>query len=149
LELHIGKTHKAKIHFAESDQETKKKLKCSYQEPLPLTTHIEIQMFRLTQLTISAPLLRQSLIVPRRLFSEVRLSDYEQKIHNILANELHPQSLEVMDISGGCGSMFAINVTSEKFKGLSMIKQHKLVNSILSEEIAKWHGLQLHTSVAK
>lgn len=105
-------------------------------------------MFSFKGLIRSAPLLRQS-ITGRRLFSDVRLSDYEQKIYDILSKELEPQSLEVMDVSGGCGSMFAINVASDKFKGLSMVKQHKLVNSVLSDEISKWHGLQLHTSVSK
>lgn len=81
----------------------------------------------------------------KRLYSDVKLSDYEQLIYNKLQNELSPQQLEVMDISGGCGSMFAISVVSESFKGLTMIKQHKLVNSILADEIAKWHGLQLKT----
>jgi stress-induced morphogen len=56
-------------------------------------------------------------------------------------------SWQVQDVSGGCGSMYAINVTSEKFRGLSMIKQHRLVNEILGEEIKKWHGLQLRTKV--
>jgi stress-induced morphogen len=55
--------------------------------------------------------------------------------------------LQVQDVSGGCGSMYAINVTSEKFRGLSMIKQHRLVNEILGEEIKKWHGLQLRTKI--
>jgi len=35
--------------------------------------------------------------------------------------------------------MYAIAVTSEKFRGLSMIKQHRLVNDILGEEIKNWH----------
>lgn len=50
-----------------------------------------------------------------------------------------------MDVSGGCGSMFAIDVSSAKFKGLSIVKQHKLVNEILKEDIPRWHGLQLRT----
>jgi stress-induced morphogen len=43
--------------------------------------------------------------------------------------------------------MYAIDVTSEKFKGLSMIKQHRMVNDILGEEIKKWHGMQLRTKI--
>lgn len=77
------------------------------------------------------------------------MSDYERKIYGILSKQLEPSELEVADISGGCGSMFAINVTSPKFKGLTMVKQHKLVNSILADEIAKWHGLQLKTKAQK
>jgi stress-induced morphogen len=55
---------------------------------------------------------------------------------------------QVQDISGGCGSMYAIAIESAKFKGLSVIKQHKLVNQVLKEEIAGWHGVQLRTKAA-
>jgi stress-induced morphogen len=41
--------------------------------------------------------------------------------------------------------MYAIEIESPKFAGLSVIKQHKLVNQVLKEEIAKWHGVQLRT----
>ncbi|KAK6462502.1 bola protein [Scheffersomyces coipomensis] len=70
---------------------------------------------------------------------------YEKKIYEILKQEFSPKNLEVKDVSGGCGSMFAILVESEKFKGIPMIKQHRLVNEVLKEEIAQWHGLQLQT----
>jgi stress-induced morphogen len=43
--------------------------------------------------------------------------------------------------------MYAISITSEKFKGLTMIKQHRLVNELLGEKIKEWHGLQLRTKV--
>jgi stress-induced morphogen len=55
---------------------------------------------------------------------------------------------QVQDISGGCGSMYALEIESPKFKGLTVIKQHKLVNSILAEEIKGWHGVQLRTKAA-
>lgn len=70
---------------------------------------------------------------------------YERKIFEILATQFTPETLDVKDVSGGCGSMFAITVESKAFKGLPMIKQHRLVNDALKEEIAKWHGLQLKT----
>lgn len=53
--------------------------------------------------------------------------------------------LEVQDISGGCGSMYGLDIVSPRFKGLTVIKQHKLVNSVLAEEIKGWHGVQLKT----
>lgn len=53
--------------------------------------------------------------------------------------------IQVQDVSGGCGSMYALDIVSEKFKGLTVIKQHRLVNSVLGEEIKKWHGVQLKT----
>ncbi|ODV79455.1 bola-like protein [Suhomyces tanzawaensis NRRL Y-17324] len=70
---------------------------------------------------------------------------YEEKIYNILKQEFDPKNLQVKDVSGGCGSMFAISVESTKFKGIPMIKQHRLVNEVLKDEIAQWHGLQLQT----
>lgn len=57
-------------------------------------------------------------------------------------------SLQVQDISGGCGSMYAIEIESSRFAGLTVIKQHKLVNQVLKEEIAGWHGVQLRTKAA-
>lgn len=41
--------------------------------------------------------------------------------------------------------MYALDITSDKFKGLSMVRQHKLVNQVLAEEIKGWHGVQLKT----
>lgn len=41
--------------------------------------------------------------------------------------------------------MFAILVEADAFQGLPMIKQHRLVNEVLKDEIKQWHGLQLRT----
>lgn len=41
--------------------------------------------------------------------------------------------------------MYAIDVVSEQFKGLSVIKQHRLVNKILEDQMKDWHGVQLKT----
>lgn len=69
----------------------------------------------------------------------------EENVYNKLVEALNPKQLTVHDISGGCGSMYNIVIKSDKFNSLTTIKQHKLVNSILKDEIAKWHGLQLST----
>ncbi|KAJ8108148.1 hypothetical protein OPT61_g8374 [Boeremia exigua] len=76
------------------------------------------------------------------------LNDAELQVFNKIRGELEPTKLEVQDISGGCGSMYAIEIESPKFKGLTVIKQHKLVNQVLKEEIAQWHGVQLRTRAA-
>jgi stress-induced morphogen len=55
--------------------------------------------------------------------------------------------LEVKDISGGCGSMYALDVTSDKFKGLKVVKQHRMINEVLKEEVKGWHGVQIRTRV--
>ncbi|KZM21294.1 uncharacterized protein EKO05_0011525 [Ascochyta rabiei] len=73
------------------------------------------------------------------------LNEAELHVFNKIKGELEPTKLEVQDISGGCGSMYAIEIESPKFKGLTVIKQHKLVNQVLKEEIAQWHGVQLRT----
>lgn len=44
--------------------------------------------------------------------------------------------------------MYALDIESRKFKGLTVIKQHKLVNEILKDEIKSWHGVQLRTKAA-
>ena len=59
--------------------------------------------------------------------------------------ELDCEKLEVQDISGGCGSMYGIEIVSEKFRGMGMLKQQRLVNQVLGEEIKSWHGVQLRT----
>jgi acid stress-induced BolA-like protein IbaG/YrbA len=50
--------------------------------------------------------------------------------------------LELID-PGGCGSFYAISISSPEFKGLSMIKQQRLVNDCLKEDIKGIHGLQV------
>ncbi|KAJ2960838.1 hypothetical protein NQZ79_g3844 [Umbelopsis isabellina] len=74
------------------------------------------------------------------------LTEGERHIYNKLTNELTPLRLQVADVSGGCGSMYAIDIASSQFKGLSVVKQHRKINEILKEEIKGMHGLQLKTS---
>lgn len=73
------------------------------------------------------------------------LDEAERRIFDILVKDLSPTKLEVQDISGGCGSMYALDIVSERFAGLPVIKQHRLVNKVLGAEIKKWHGVQLKT----
>jgi len=49
--------------------------------------------------------------------------------------------------AGGCGSFYAISVEHSSFKGLSMIKQHRVVNDLLKDEIKGMHGLQVRAPV--
>lgn len=85
------------------------------------------------------------LFSPIRMLSVPAMEPYEQKIYDILHSHFSPTNLDVRDVSGGCGSMFAITVESSQFKGILMVRQHRLVNEVLKEEIAKWHGIQLRT----
>lgn len=75
------------------------------------------------------------------------LSEGESQIWDILLAEFTPTELVVQDISGGCGSMYGIEVCSEKFRGLNMLKQQRLVNAALGDLLKEWHGVQLKTRV--
>jgi len=44
--------------------------------------------------------------------------------------------------------MYAIDIATDKFRGVPMIRQHRMVNEILKGEIQGMHGLQLKTAVA-
>lgn len=53
--------------------------------------------------------------------------------------------IELLSI-GGCGSFYAISITSKAFSGLPIVKQHRLVNDALKEEIPGIHGLQVRSN---
>ncbi|XP_065078027.1 bolA-like protein 3 [Ochlerotatus camptorhynchus] len=72
----------------------------------------------------------------------------EDALRKTLQNKF-PQAKNVVvsDISGGCGSMYEIYVETTEFKGLSTVKQHRLITETLKSEIKDMHGLRIHTSV--
>lgn len=71
----------------------------------------------------------------------------ESEIWDKLAAEFSPTELMVQDVSGGCGSMYGIEIASEKFRGANMLKQQRMVNAVLGEQMKSWHGVQLRTKV--
>jgi BolA-like protein 3 len=71
----------------------------------------------------------------------------ESEIWDKLAAEFAPTELMVQDVSGGCGSMYGIEIASEKFRGANMLKQQRMVNAVLGEQMKSWHGVQLRTKV--
>ncbi|AAW41933.1 hypothetical protein CNBB1580 [Cryptococcus deneoformans B-3501A] len=73
------------------------------------------------------------------------LDNGEEAIYKKLKERFPGSRLEVQDVSGGCGSFYAILISSPAFKGLTTVKQHKLVNECLKEDIKGIHGLQLKT----
>ncbi|GAA5833226.1 hypothetical protein JCM3766R1_005446 [Sporobolomyces carnicolor] len=70
------------------------------------------------------------------------LSEGEQLLKSKLEESLSGASVKVQDVSGGCGSFYAIQIEHESFKGLNTIKQHRIVNQLLKDEIKSMHGLQ-------
>ena len=73
------------------------------------------------------------------------LTEGEQTVFEKLNLRFKPSNLDVEDVSGGCGTFYAISITSSAFKGLPMVKQHKLVTEELKKEIEGFHGLQIKT----
>ena len=73
-----------------------------------------------------------------RLFSSE--ASVMQKIRSGLGDDAQ---IEVIDVSGGCGAMFHIKVSSPKFNGISMVQQHKLVSGCIKDE--DFHGFKLET----
>ncbi|KAI0721946.1 bola protein [Cerioporus squamosus] len=73
----------------------------------------------------------------------------EKVIYDKLTEKFRPTELHVEDVSGGCGTFYNIIIASEEFKGLPLVKQQRLVNQTLKEEIQGIHGLQLKTMAPK
>uniref|UniRef100_A0A1B6LRB3 BolA-like protein 3 n=1 Tax=Graphocephala atropunctata TaxID=36148 RepID=A0A1B6LRB3_9HEMI len=72
----------------------------------------------------------------------------ESNIQDILRKNFpSAEYIEVRDVSGGCGAMFEISVITEEFRGLTIVKQHRLINEALKEEIKDMHGLRIHTAL--
>jgi stress-induced morphogen len=69
----------------------------------------------------------------------------ETQMQRLLTDKLSAQVVKVDDVSGGCGSFYTVVVVSQKFEGLSTIKQHRAVTEVLEAEIGKMHGLTIKT----
>ena len=74
-----------------------------------------------------------------------------------LKDALSPQRIEVEDVSHhhaghagwreGGGTHFTVTIKAASFAGKSRVQQHRLVNSILADELAgDIHALELHLS---
>ncbi|KAG6808084.1 hypothetical protein H0H93_000607 [Arthromyces matolae] len=72
--------------------------------------------------------------------------DAERLLEAKLIERFGPCQVKVQDVSGGCGSFYAINISSAAFAGLSVVKQHRLVTEALKEDVPGMHGLQIKTS---
>ena len=101
-----------------------------------------------------SPVSRVSLFNPLLFMNVTRAfssATYEGSIANLLRTSEalnFPTKITVEDRSGGCGANFYILVESSAFKGMPRIKQHRLVQDILKDEIAKWHAVSIETRVA-
>ncbi|KAF9045962.1 bola-like protein [Hymenopellis radicata] len=92
------------------------------------------------------PVARQLRLYSTQPAAAVNLLEGEQNIIAKLTEKFSPTQLQVQDVSGGCGSFYAITIASEAFKGLTTLKQHRLVTETLKKEIEGIHGLQIKTT---
>lgn len=93
--------------------------------------------------------IRRLLLPSIRAFSSEANAPNEQKlIERLQARFPKATDVAVVDVSGGCGSMFEVFVEAPDFKGLRIVKQHKLVNDALKSEIKEMHGLRVSTAVS-
>jgi len=75
------------------------------------------------------------------------MSEAQKNIYDKLKKELDAVDLDVIDLSGGCGTMYRVQISSKKFKGKSLLEQHRMVQDLLKEEIKQMHGLTIKTAV--
>ncbi|KAJ1671754.1 hypothetical protein GGF44_003414 [Coemansia sp. RSA 1694] len=71
----------------------------------------------------------------------------ERHIFDKLQSGLSPSRLAVTDSSGGCGSMYVVEIEAECFRGLTRVKQTKLVNALLKDELKEMHGMRVICTV--
>jgi stress-induced morphogen len=59
------------------------------------------------------------------------------------ATVLTPSIVEVTDISGGCGTSFAITVVADAFVSIRLLQRHRMIHAALGGDMEKIHALQL------
>lgn len=69
-----------------------------------------------------------------------KIQDAMNPLHLEVENESH-----MHNVPAGSESHFKILVVSDQFDGQMLIKRHRLLNSILSEELTQIHAMALHT----
>ncbi len=75
----------------------------------------------------------------------------ENRIKQIIVNELNPSFLEVVNeshkhhVPDGAETHFKLSIVTNQFTGVSKIARHRLVNNLLAGELTTGlHALSLH-----
>lgn len=92
---------------------------------------------------VAQPLVRGFAAEP----AEATQTEAEARMTATLRAALEAAAVEVHDVSGGCGASYSVMVESERFKGLTLIKQHRLVKEALRDEVPNLHALTVRTVV--
>lgn len=61
-------------------------------------------------------------------------------LEEIIKDRLQATVVEVQDMSGGCGQLFAVIIVSDLFKNKNKLMRHRLVNNSLKDEISSIHA---------
>ena len=69
----------------------------------------------------------------------------ESYLKEKLTKELSAEHCEVVDESDGCGGKFQALVVSAQFEGKPLLARHRLVQSVLSEELKTIHAFSQKT----
>lgn len=69
----------------------------------------------------------------------------EDHIRNKLIKDLDAVHVEVVDQSDGCGAKFTAVIVSNKFEGKPLLQRHRLVNTVLAEELKEIHAFSQKT----
>ena len=71
----------------------------------------------------------------------------ETKLQSILQNSFPNAKIKITDTAGD-QDHYALEITSDAFKGLPLIKQHRLVKEALAEVLVKeLHAISIKTKV--
>ncbi|XP_035447820.1 bolA-like protein 2 [Spodoptera frugiperda] len=62
-----------------------------------------------------------------------------------LTKDLDAVHVEVTDDSDGCGAKFSVLIVSDKFQGKPLLARHRLVNTVLQEELKSIHAFTQKT----
>ena len=68
-------------------------------------------------------------------------AELESKIRELLKAE----TVQVIDVSDGCGQAFEVVIVSDLFMGKSTLARHKMVNEALKKEISEIHAFSQKT----
>ena len=93
---------------------------------------------------------------PNISVSEKFYASIEIRIHNKLLSAFYPSFLEVENeshkhnVPPGSESHFRVTVVSAKFEGTSLVKNHRLINDVLQDELSgPVHALSIRAKTPK
>ena len=63
----------------------------------------------------------------------------------LVASDLQPEHVSVVDTSDGCGDKFEVIVVSAKFDSMALLERQRAVNTVLADDMPGIHALSMKT----